>query len=466
LSSSTAVTNKNIALFVVCISGFAFTIMASGLNIALPAINREFNANVILLNWVVTAQLLSSGVFMIPFGRLADIIGIKKVFFTGNIIIAVSLIAMSFSNSIFMLIGCQVIFGIGAAMTAATISALLTAVFPPEERGWALGFSVSFVYAGTSVGPLLGGFLIEHIGWRSIFFLSILIELVIIILTRWKIKQDWSGSRGEKFDYPGSIIYGLALVVLLYGFSQLPNMSGAVMSGLGVVGMFFFVFWENRTASPILDMKIFRNNKLFLFSNLTALISYSALFGVVFLLSLYLQYVKYFSPGTAGLVLMTQAVIQTVLSPLSGKLSDKFDPRIVASIGMALCFLSMIPFIFLGQNTPLALIIIALVVLGCGFSLFSSPNMNSIMSAVTPKYYSVASATTATMRTLGGLFSMGIAMVVMAMVMGKAAITQGNLPDLLSSTQICFAVFCALCLAGVFTSLARGKSTGNRVKMH
>jgi MFS family permease len=230
------------------------------------------------------------------------------------------------------------------------------------------------------------------------------------------------------------------------------------MSGLGVAGMFFFVFWENRTPSPILDMKIFRNNKLFLFSNLTALISYSALVAVVFLLSLYLQYVKNFSPDVAGLVLMTQPVIQTILSPISGKLSDKVEPRIVASVGMALCFLSLIPFIFLTRNTPLALIIFSLVVLGCGIGLFSSPNMNSIMSAVSPKYYSVASATTSTMRTLGGLFSMGIAMVVMAIFLGKVAITQGNLPGLLSSTQICFAIFAVLCLAGVFTSLARGKS--------
>jgi MFS family permease len=463
LNSSSAAKNKNIALLVACLGGLAFTIVSSSLNIALPVINREFNANVILLNWVVTAQMLSAGVFMIPLGRLADIIGIKKVFFIGNIVVGLTLIAMSFSNSIFMLIGCQMIFGIGMAMTGATISALLTAVFPANERGWALGFSVSFVYAGLSVGPLMGGFMTEHFGWRSVFLLPIVFELLVVVLLRWKIKGDWSEAKGEKFDYTGSIIYGLALVVLLYGFSQLPKILGAVMSGLGVVGMFFFVFWENRSASPILDMRIFRNNKLFLFSNLTALISYSALVAIVFLNSLYLQYVKNLSPDMAGLILMTQPVMQTILSPISGKLSDKFDARIVASLGMALCCLALIPFIFLTPDTSLAVIIISLAVLGCGFGLFSSPNMNSIMSAVTPKYYSVASATTSTMRTLGGLFSMGIAMVVMAVVMGKASVSSANLPDLLSSSRICFAIFAVLCLAGVFTSLARGKSSATNV---
>lgn len=193
------------------------------------------------------------------------------------------------------------------------------------------------------------------------------------------------------------------------------------------------------------------------FSNLAALINYSATAAVAFLLSLYLQYIKGRRPQAAGLILVSQPIIMAIFSPLAGRLSDKIEPRLVASTGMALTVVGLAWLIFLTENTPIAWLIANLVLLGLGFALFSSPNTNAVMSSVDKKFYGVVSATLATMRLLGQMFSMGIAMLIFAVIIGKVQITPDKYEAFLRSCQIAFAIFAMFCLAGIFASLARGK---------
>ena len=450
--------NKRAVLLIAALSPFAMTFMFSSINIALPSIGNEFQMNAILLGWVATAYLLASATFLLPFGRLADIRGRKRILIYGISIFTVSSLLLAFSPSAIALISLRAVQGIGGAMIGVTSIAILTSAFPVGERGKALGISVAATYLGLSLGPVLGGLLTYHFGWRSIFFVAVPLGLIIVALVFRKVKGEWAEARGEKFDLRGSIIYGFAFIGVIYGFSLLPAMSGVWLMIAGALGIFAFIKWETKVRSPLLDINLFKNNRVFAFSNLAALINYSATFAVTFLLSLYLQYVKGFNPQNAGLVLVSMPAVQAIFSPLAGRLSDRIEPRTLASAGMALTTAGLSLFIFLNEGTTLQFIIASLAILGFGFALFSSPNTNAIMSSVKQRVYGVASATLATMRQVGMTFSMGITMLLFAIYIGRVEITPEYYPLFLDSTKVAFIIFAALCFGGIFASLARGKT--------
>lgn len=450
--------NKRTVLLIATLSAFLAPFMGSSINIALPSIGREFAMDAILLSWVATAYLLAIAVFLVPFGRIADIYGRKKIFTCGILIYIIATILSAISTSATMLIAFRILHGIGGAMIFGTGLAILTSVFPVGERGRALGINVAAVYIGLSLGPVLGGFLTQHFGWRSIFWANVPLGLIIIAAIFWKLKGEWAEAKGEKFDLIGSIIYSLALVALIYGLSLLPEISGIWIILIGILGILAFIWWEKRVESPVLNIKLFKNNAVFTFSNLAALISYSATFAVAFLLSLYLQYTKGLSPQNAGLILVAMPVVQAIFSPLAGRLSDRIEPRTLASVGMGLTTIGLVLFTFLDQNTTIVFILVSLVILGFGFALFSAPNMNAIMSSVEKKFYGVASATLATMRSIGMMLSMGIAMVIFAVFIGRVEITPEYYPVFVRSLKVAFVIFAALCFGGIFASLARGKT--------
>jgi EmrB/QacA subfamily drug resistance transporter len=450
-------TEKNSALLVATLASFLTPFMTSAVIIALPSIGKEFSLNAILLSWVPTSYILAAAIFLVPFGRLADIYGRKRIFTYGIFIYTVSSFFTAISNSATALIFSRILQGIGSAMIFSTAVAIVTSVFPIGERGRVLGINVAAVYLGLSVGPFLGGFLTQQLGWRSIFIANLLLGLIIIFFLYWKLKGEWAEAKGEKFDLVGSLIYSLAIISIMYGFSLLPSFRGGVLILFGIVSLFFFVRFEDKQKHPVLSTNLFRGSVTFAFSNLAALINYCSTSAVAFLLSLYLQYIKKLSPQEAGLVILFQPVIMTIFSPLAGRLSDKVEPRIVASIGMVLTTIGLSLFIFLSKNTPESFIIANLILLGLGFGLFSSPNMNAIMSSVEKKFYGTASGTLATMRLTGQMLSLGIAMLIFAVYIGKVQITPEHYPLFLKSTKVAFAVFAALCFGGIFASLARGE---------
>lgn len=342
-------------------------------------------------------------------------------------------------------------------MIFATGTAMVTSVFPVGERGRALGINAAAVYLGLSLGPFLGGLLTQHFGWRSVFFFNVPLGVIVIVVIFWKLKGEWAEAKGEKFDFTGSIIYSISLTAIMYGFSQLPKLIGTLLIPGGFIGMLAFIKWEEKAQSPVFEINILRTNTVFAFSNLAALINYSATYAVAFLLSLYLQYIKGFNPQNAGIILVAQPFMQSIFSPFAGKLSDKFEPRIVASIGMGLTVPGLILFAFLDNATSLILIVANLMLLGFGFALFSAPNTNAIMSSVSKKFYGIASGTLGTMRLTGMTFSMGITMFIFALHLGKLEIVPEYYPLFLRSVKTIFIIFASLCIGGTFASLVRGK---------
>ncbi len=448
---------RKCALVVATLTSFLPPFMASSINIALPAIGAEFSMDAILLGWIATSYLLSAAVFMVPFGKIADIYGMKKVFFIGLFIFTASSLIAFFAPTSTILIGSRVLQGIGSAMIFGTGTAILVSVFPAAERGKILGINAASVYLGLSLGPFLGGLLTEYFGWRSLFLINVPLGLIPLALGMWKLKGEWAGAREDRFDLTGSAIYSLMLVAVMFGFSLLPAWQGAALVLVGVATFFLFIRWESGVACPVLDVRLFKNNRVYAYSNLAALISYSATFAITFLLSLYLQYIKGLAPDQAGLIMLAQPAMMAIFSPFTGRLSDKMEPRLVATAGMALTFVAVLAFVFLSAETSLIFIVACLITLGLGLALFTSPNTNAIMSSVEPRHYGVGSATLGTMRLVGQVASMSFVMMVFSLYLGKVEITPQYYPLFLSSVKVAFAVFSALCILGIFASLARGK---------
>lgn len=450
-------THKGLLLATTMISSFFNPLMGAAVNIALPKIGGEFGLNAIEMSWVTMSFLLSSAVFLVPLGKVGDMWGRKKMFLLGNVFLAIGSLLCAFSASGEMLILCRFIQGIGSAMIFTTSMAMIISAFPVEERGKVIGFNVAAVYVGLSAAPILGGLLTQSLGWRSIFMISGVVSTFVVMLVFLKIKAEWVEGADKKFDWLGSLIYMPSMSALMYGLSKLPSIPAIVFCVLGLLGLIVFVIVELRTVSPVLDMKLFMHNKVFARSNLSAFINYAATFAVTFLLSLYLQYAKHLSPREAGLVLIAQPIVMAGVALISGRLSDKMNPRILASAGMGISVFGLLILAFVDVSSSQMIIVAALAVLGLGFGLFSSPNTNLVMSSVEKRFLGEASATVSTMRTSGMMFSMAIASLSIHLFVGEKQINDMNLSAFVHSAQVVYFIFAALCVLGVFLSLARVK---------
>lgn len=451
---------KRNALLVSVLSSFLGPFVASSVTIALPRIGSDLRMDVISLSWVATAYLLSAAAFLVPVGRASDIYGRKKIFLSGMVLNNISSIFAVFSPSGSVLIFWRVVQGLSISMIFGTGITIVTSVYPAGERGKALGIVLTSVFVGLSAGPLIGGILVDYLGWSSIFLANAVIGTVVLGITLWKIKEEWAEAKGEKFDVIGSVLYVLPFAATMYGLTTLPSMRGFFHIAGGLAGLFLFAGWELRVEHPILEMRLFLKNRAFLFSNIAALINYSATFATTFLISLYLQYIKGLSPKMAGLILVSQPFMQALLSTVAGKISDKVEPRIISSAGMISLSIGLFLFGFLHEGTEILLVIANLLFLGFGLALFVSPNTNAIMSSVDKKFYGVASGTMATMRLIGQTFSMGIVLFIFTLFLGKRPIAPDHYGQFLESVRAAFFIFASLSFSGIFASLTRGSIHG------
>lgn len=444
------------ALISSALSAFLTPFMISATNIVLPAIGKDFSMNAVQLGWVVSSYILSSAVFLVPFGRLSDIMGRRRIFLAGTVLFTLFtlLIAVIPANAN-LLIAIRFLQGFGSAMIFGTGMTIIVSVYPPQERGKVLGINVACVYLGLAVGPFIGGVLTQHFTWRSVFLATTLIGIILILFIALKLKGEWADARGEKFDLAGSILYGVSLVTLMLGFSRFPQIAGFALAGSGIAIFIVFAYYEMRIEHPVLNFNVFRKNRVYTLATTSALINYSATFGVGFLMSLYLQNVKGLSPFQAGTVMLVQPVIQTIFSPLAGRLADRREPQPIASAGMGLTAVGLSLLVFADADTGLLYIMTSLAVLGFGFALFSSPNTTAAMNSAEKRYYGVASSILGTMRLLGQMFSMGISMIVFTIIMKEAKISPENSGMFLHSAKIIFIIFAVLCFAGIFLKTRR-----------
>ncbi|HOK25257.1 MAG TPA: MFS transporter [Bacteroidales bacterium] len=449
-------------LLVATFASFLNPFLGSAINLALPAIEKDLNTNAVELGWIASSFILTSAIFLLPMGKLADIRGRIKIFRAGIFLFTLSTFFIIFCRDFHSLIIMRIFQGLSGAMFFGTSLAIITSVFPPGERGKAMGINITAVYLGLSAGPIIGGFLTKEFGWRSIFIFLVPIGIIAQILISRKIKTDWAEASGEKFDWKGSILYGISLALFMYGFSKLPSFCSWICLSSGILVGIVFILFEKSVNYPVFDIKLFLHNRVLTFSGIAALIHYAATSAIGFFMSLYLQYIQNLDARSAGFIMIAQPLAMMILSPAAGKLSDRKNPGVIASIGMAITAISLVSLCFLRDNTPLFLIIILLGITGTGFAFFSSPNSNAIMSSVEKKYLGVASATVGTMRMIGQMTSMGIAMMLLALFIGKQQILPSTYKGLMAGMRTGFMIFSVLSIIGIFASLARNKSLNRK----
>jgi EmrB/QacA subfamily drug resistance transporter len=443
-------------LFVVCSALFLMPFMLSAVAVALPTIGRDLQASALLIGLVETVYILSVAVFLLPMGRFGDVYGRRRVFILGIFFFTLATSLIALAPSVEVLISFRILQGIGAAMVNASSLAIVVSVFPAEKRGRVLGIAIGTVYAGISCGPPMGGLLTGSFGWRAVFLPGILLGLLSWLLTLTRMRTEWHEAAGEPFDWRGSLVYALAVAGITLGGSRLGAGGWAVAAlAAGLLFLGLFVAVERRCQYPVLDIRLLTGNRIFALSNVASFINYGSTFGVIFYMSLYLQYVRGFSPREAGLVLMLQPVVQMLLAPVGGRLADRFPAARVATAGMALCCLGLLLAATIAPDTSITVVLGALLLLGLGYAFFSTPNTSVIMGCLPRRYLGVASGLTGTMRSLGMTFSMVVVTLSFSFFMGGRAISSDTIFPFMNSMGSDMLFFSGLSVVGIVCSLGR-----------
>jgi EmrB/QacA subfamily drug resistance transporter len=444
-------------LVMVLLNAFATPLMLSAANVALPSIAKDLSLDAVVISWIPMAFLMASAMFVLIFGRIADMFGRKRVFMIGTVCVIITSVFASLATNSTYLLTARFLQGMSAAMLYATQVAIISSVFPPQQRGHAIGMTVSTIYLGLTCGPMLGGFLIDLYGWRASFVFHIPIALAVLLIGISKVPGDWSADEQGEFDLKGAITYGLSIVLLCLGVSILPESRGLFLLTCGMFGIWLFIKLAKRAKHPIFDVTLFERNRVFAFSCFASFIIYTAVFANIVLISLYLQYLKGLSATMTGSIMMVQPLTMAIFSTLMGRLSDKIEPRVLASIGMVITSSGLLMLGLLNVDSTISYLIIALIISGFGFSLFSSPNVNAIMSAVEKQYYGSATGSVATMRILGQMMSMVLVTLVFATLIGQVEIESSIYQDLMRAISVCFLISASLCIPGFIFSLVRGR---------
>lgn len=439
------------------ITAFMTPFMGSSINLAIPVIGLEFSGSVLLLSWIVSAYLLTSALFIVPMGRFADMRGRWKIFEAGILLFALSSLICMLAPSAAVLILGRIVQGIGSAMIFATAIAIIAVHIPREHRGYALGINVAGVYLGTTLGPFLGGFLTEYFGWRSLFLFTIVISVIAMAMTVHVAKGFKEEKSAEKFDILGSVIYAAMILSAMLAVSIISQASIPLFIAAVILFAAFYRH-ELRHENPVFQIKLFRGNKRFTYSNLAALINYSSTFAIGFFFSIYLQTVRGFDPMICGMLLISQPVFQMIFSIYLGKLSDKYDSGMLAAFGMGLITVSLITFIFITADTPVWILMIALCITGIGYGCFSAPNTHTVMDSVEDRSSGVASGVLSTMRVSGMMISMALASLVFSIGVGSAVLAEADHAALVSSINLGFILFFFLGIIGTCSALISYKS--------
>jgi len=448
-------------LFTMTMACFLPAFAATALNVSAPTIGIEFHVSTSALGWLVTTFILCSMSLVLPLGRLGDLTSRRALMITGFFILTLTSVLLIFSTSFEMIIACRVLQGISGACIFATNQAILPDTFPPSMRGRVLGITVAAVYAGGATGPVIGGLLTHHFGWRSIFVFIAAWSVVTAGTSLLKLPPNSQkvkySSLVRTIDLPGSAIYLLAVISFAYGINNIFAIHGWVFASVGAALIAGFIFFEGRTAKPLLKPSIFKHNPNFLLPCLSAFLNYAATFALSYLISIYLQQVLMLGPDAAGQILVAAPIVQVIVSIFAGRLSDRVSPYKLASLGMGISMVVLFSFIFITENTPLVQIFISLGVIGAGFGLFSSPNTNAILSTVSKSDYGLGVSFTVTMRNAGQLVSMLIVNIAVSLNIGQTSMADTGSAEIFLIMHTCFIIFTVLCFIGMFTSLYRRK---------
>ena len=409
---------KWIVLSVTTIGSLMAAIDGTIVTLALPDMMVNLHAELVEMIWVIMAYILVSTVFLLTFGRVADLFGRVRMYNLGFVVFTIGSLLCGLSGSALQLILFRLVQGAGAAMMVVNSVALITEVFPPNERGRALGINAVTWSLGGVIGPILGGLILSVANWRWIFFINIPIGIFGALWGYRALKEMSTRKRGEKFDPIGAATFSVGLSALLFAltlgidlsWTSLPIVSLFVVF---VVMLAVFFWWERRATSPVLDLSLFAN-RVYNFSAISAMLQSLGLFAVSFLIVFYLQGVRGYDPLTAALMLIPLSIMTLVVAPISGLVADRIGARIPATLGLLIQGVALVWFMQLTTTTAYPELAAGLALMGLGGGMFFPSNTSAAMNAAPKNRLGIASATLATMRQAGMVTSFALSLAVAA----------------------------------------------------
>lgn len=445
--------NEKYFIIITFITSFFGVFITNGVIIGSPAIAAEFGMNNISQNWIPTILVFVVTMFTLPAGQITGKFGFKKSLVIGQAVILIGLLlcCISFDSNFFFI--SRVLQGIGIAIANVSEMAIIVLAIDKNRRGRALGIIVTGVYLGTSLSPVVCGFLVEHFNWRSMFYITIFFTAISTAIMFIKIKDEWKTNEHDKLDIKGMIIYMLGIFLMIYGITIFMNIYGKIFTAVGLILLAGFGFYELRQKTPAFEVNLFRNHKFTLY-NFAGLFGYLAAMAITTILNYHFQYVRDWSAQLTGFILLISPIVMSITAPNAGKLSDRIHPQKIATTGMIISIIAFAILIFMDQSMPIYIIVIAMILQAVGTGLFSSPNMNAIMSSVDEKYAGHASASQLTMRAIGQTVSLSLLTLVFAWVMGSLSIATEHSSLIVQSSQI-ICIICAIaCVLAVIFSLS------------
>lgn len=443
------------------IGSFMGSLNTGIVNIMLPVIRQSFGADLSSIEWVLMAYLLTLCILLLSFGRLGDILGYKRVYIAGLLTFIIGSGLCGISPNETFLIAARVGQAIGAAMVISNASAILTSQFPAEQRGQLLGIQLTAGYLGLLVGPALGGYLTDLLGWRSVFFLNLPIGLVAAAMSFWIIPSHRPAGARESFDLVGAGAMTIGMGALLLGISKgqalgwtSPLILG--MIALSAISLVFFLRFERSLSYAMLDLGLFRS-RLFKAATASAFLNYLCVFSASFLLPFYLMQGRSFTPSFAGLLITAQPLAMAMVAPISGYLSDRMGSRLLSTSGSVIILITLFALRNLGPESNVLEIVVPLFCLGIGSGLFVSPNTSAIMGSAPPNRQGVASGIVATARSLGMVFGVAIGGAVLSLQIALRAAGQAESQlAFFGAFQDTFLVLSIIAIIAASTSLVRG----------
>ncbi len=416
--------DKRLVFGLVAIAVFMSTLDSSIVNLALPAVMNDLAVPFTTVKWVVMIYLLTVSSLLLAFGRLSDIKGRRWVYCRGFLVFTAGSLLCGFSSGAVFLIISRAIQGLGSAMLMACSPALIVDVFPPNERGRAMGIVGTVVATGLTAGPILGGFLVEHFSWRAIFYINIPIGIIAFLFAVRILKNDFGHiASDEPFDYTGALLLAIcftSFILLVSRFDDwgIVSVQTTVLALMAMAGAVMFVKVEKQKDFPVFDPDLLKI-RMFILPAISAVIAFIGLFMVIFLMPFYLVNPVGYTMSKAGVVMVTPFALLFLLSPIAGILADHIGSRILCSVGMALLALSMYLGSLLGPDSEFISICWRLAIGGIGMAFFIPPNSAAAMSAVPSARRGIASGTIGTARNMGMVIGVALAGLVFNMVFFK-----------------------------------------------
>lgn len=439
------------------VGSFITPFTSTMLNLSLMAIGSEFGTSSHDLGYVNTVFLLSSVMMMVPLTKVTEKYGPKKVFISGLILMTVSSILSLLSPSFGLFILARIIMGIASAAVSITGIVMIVDSVDSKHRGKAIGINTTAVYLGMALGPTVGGFITDILGWRFLFL--ILLPIAVISLAIMKNVNVPCTYGKERFDFAGAVMFMTMIAFLMYGIITLPGTRAIAFIAVGSVITVVFLKYVLQKTNPILNVKIYRNRS-FSYPLAATFLNYGASYSISFFLALYLQNIGALTATEAGLIMLVQPLIQVLLTAKIGSLSDRLDSRILTTAGMILISAAVIMILFLDMEISIPYVVFIMTVIGLGFSLFSAPNSSAIMSSVSPAERGTASGNLSMMRQAGMMVSMGIGMCCISVFMGSTAVMEpSTFGNFMTAMKIAFTFCLMMCIVGIYLSWKTGKKT-------